>query len=113
MEVDPKFLRKMWLVKKHSKKHLKKMRSHNVKAMSACSEAIEDFQSQRWLSPGCHKAPAAISVTWLPSLTPIGKWIRNYMAKFQTKEVATALPQAQASAPAQAPKGPQAPAKDP
>ncbi|XP_036033430.1 60S ribosomal protein L29-like [Onychomys torridus] len=109
--VHPKFLRNMCFAKKHNKKGLKKMQANKAKAVSTHAEATTALVKPKMPKGPSHKLSRLAFITH-PEL---GKQIRSYMAKgcrlcqpkpkTQTK--------AEASAPAQAPKGAQAPVKAP
>ncbi|KAM5315245.1 large ribosomal subunit protein eL29 [Glossophaga mutica] len=118
--VDPKFLRNMRFAKKHNKKGLKKMQANNAKAMSARAEAIKALVKAKEPRPkipkGSSRKLSRLAYIAHPKLgkrarARIAKGLRlcRPKAKAQTKPPAADA----AAAPAQAPKGAQAPAKAP
>ncbi|XP_060230710.1 large ribosomal subunit protein eL29-like [Meriones unguiculatus] len=120
--VDPKFLRNMRFAKKHNKKGLKKMQANNAKTMSVQAEVIKALVEPAAVKPKMPKGPSH-KLRHLAFITHpnLGKQIQSYMAKgrrlckskpkFQTKAEATAPAKGIVLAPAQAPKGAQAPVK--
>ncbi|EGV99306.1 60S ribosomal protein L29 [Cricetulus griseus] len=106
----------MRFAKKHNKKGLKKMQANNTKAMIAHTEAIKDLVKTKVVKTKMPKGPSRkLSRLAFIAHPKLGKQIRNYMAKghrlYQPKpKVQT---KAEASAPAKAPKGAQAPVKAP
>jgi large subunit ribosomal protein L29e len=114
----------MRFAKKHNKKGLKKMQANNAKAVSACAEAIKALVRPQAIKPKMPKGPSTNSAIWLSLFTPSwgsrfkATWPRvvgsaNKSPRFKTKSEAAASTKVQASAPAQAPKGAQAPVKVP
>ncbi|XP_052594132.1 60S ribosomal protein L29-like [Peromyscus californicus insignis] len=116
-EVDPKFLRNMRFAKKHNKKGLKKMQANNAKAVSARAEAIKALVKPKAVKPKMPKGPSRSKLSRLAFIAhpKLGKQIRSYMAKDRRlcQPKPKAQTKAEASAPAQAPKGTQAPVKAP
>nr|XP_034370686.1 60S ribosomal protein L29-like [Arvicanthis niloticus] len=114
--VDPKFLRNMRFAKKHNKKGLKKMQTNNVNAVSACAEAIKALVKPQAIKPKMPKGPSRkLSRLAFIAHPKLGKWIQSYMAKGRRlcQPKPKVQTKAEAKAPAQAPKGTQAPVKDP
>ncbi|XP_052592495.1 60S ribosomal protein L29-like [Peromyscus californicus insignis] len=111
--VDPTFLRNMHFAEKHNKKGLKKMQANNAKAVSARAEAIKAL-----VKPKMPKGPSR-RLSRLAFIThpKLGRQIRSYLAKGRRRRLCQPKPKAQTkaegSAPAQAPKGAQAPVKAP
>ncbi|XP_036059993.1 60S ribosomal protein L29-like [Onychomys torridus] len=109
--VDPKFLRNMRFAKKHNKKGLKMMQANNTKAMSAHEEAIRALVKPEVVKPKMPKGPSRkFSRLAFISHPKLGKRIRSYMAKGRRlcQPKPKTQTKAEASAPAQAPKGAQA-----
>ncbi|XP_036058465.1 60S ribosomal protein L29-like [Onychomys torridus] len=104
--VDPEFLRNM-----SNKKGLKKIQANNAKAASVRAEAIKAFEKPKMPKGLICKLSYPSFITH-PKL---GKWIRSYMAKGHRlcQPKPKAQTKAEGSAPAQAPKGAQAPVKAP
>ncbi|XP_041531253.1 60S ribosomal protein L29-like [Microtus oregoni] len=102
--VDPTFLRNMCFAKKHNKNGMKKMQANNAKAMSACAEAVKKPQV---VKPKRPKDPSRklsrLAFIAHPELGNRARRLQKPNPKVQTK--------AEASAPAQVPKGSQAPGK--
>ncbi|XP_051028637.1 60S ribosomal protein L29-like [Acomys russatus] len=113
--VGVKLPRKMRFAKKH-KQGPKKMQAKNTKAVSACAEATKALVKPKAVKPKMPKGPSC-KLSRLASIAhpKLGNQIRSYMAKghrlcqpkpkVQTK--------AEATAPAQPPRGAQAPMKAP
>nr|XP_042114767.1 60S ribosomal protein L29-like [Peromyscus maniculatus bairdii] len=107
--VDPTFLRNMRFTKKHNKKGLKKMQANNAKAASVHAEAIKAL-----VKPKMPKGPSRkLSRPAFIACPKLGKQIRSYLAKGHRlcQPKPKAQTKAEGSAPAQAPKGAQAPVK--
>ncbi|XP_051012635.1 60S ribosomal protein L29-like [Acomys russatus] len=114
--VVPKFLRNMCFAKKHNKKGLKKMQTNNAKAVSACAEAIKALVKPEAVKPKMPKGPSRkFSRLAFIAHPKLGKQIRNYLAKGHRfcRPKPKVQSKAQASAPAQAARGAQAPMKAP
>ncbi|XP_037062388.1 60S ribosomal protein L29-like [Peromyscus leucopus] len=108
--VDPKFLRNMRFAKKH-KKSLKKMQASNAKAVSAHAEATKALVKPKAIKPKMPKGPSSkLSRLAFMAHPKLRKQIRSYMAKGHRlcQPKPKAQTKAEASAPAQAPKGAQA-----
>ncbi|XP_052603403.1 60S ribosomal protein L29-like [Peromyscus californicus insignis] len=114
--VDSKFLRNMRFAKKHNKKGLKKMQANNAKAVSVLAEAINTLVKPKAVKPKMPKGPSR-KLSRLAFIThpKLGKRIRSYMAKGHRlcQPKPKTQTKAEVSAPAQAPKGAQAPVKAP